>query len=779
MTSQKSLKNNVNFNDFKRVIKTYFLIPMVVFVLLIDTTVIPFFKLINKNKPDYALYFGEAEAPLVPLTLIVSFVLSVTMFFFLTKKNQVNVQLSLGITRTRLYLNRVIAGLLLVFFSIFIPLTITLVGNLVVYDEPWLALRTYCNMLFPFLSSGLLGFALGAFVSTISGNIIETIMTTISVAFAPVLIENICYYFRVFLLNGYVSWGGYSHENISMLFNPFCFTGNTFSYDETAFLTNIVADSAGLELLDTNNIMPPVLRWSLFIWSAVAVALLVVGLFLINRRKAENSNSIGKFSISRAINSLMVTLIVSSVMVPELIYMYSQLGTDFDVFFHNEILIFTIFALVSIVVFLVIQLAFRRKIKSALRTIPVVIGYIVAISLLFVFHTTEYFGTFNKLPDVKEIEKIHVNVNMNDYVILYNIAGIRGDNFIIPDSSDIFAKAYFAETEEEIQEVYKLFEIASKSSRKDSGVLDAIWIGFTMTTKDGETIDRNFTVFSESIEEYNEILMNSKYFDSMIDYTVLKADETKIRELHFFDKSGIQDVGKQITIQDEKLYTAILLDYKDMDYEDFYKNTSRPLYFLSYGTQDVTSAYEVTMRTYTSTQTEEGEEVTLPQTPSSYRINVYPEMKRTIAYLEENGYADMVTYTGEIKEVLYTSGPLNCFDAEELYSEAVGEDVYLGGFGPIFNIDELYDWGNLERAFVESKQDKEPDTYYSAIHLIHNTINQPLTKVTDKQQMESIVNNSVPLFMTNNDNGRYIYIVYNDKSLMMYYLPEANVGVLK
>ena len=56
MTSQKSLKNNVNFNDFKRVIKTYFLIPMVVFILLADITIYPFFELINKKRTaEYAV----------------------------------------------------------------------------------------------------------------------------------------------------------------------------------------------------------------------------------------------------------------------------------------------------------------------------------------------------------------------------------------------------------------------------------------------------------------------------------------------------------------------------------------------------------------------------------------------------------------------------------------------------------------------------------------------------------------------------------------------------
>lgn len=515
------------------------------------------------------------------------------------------------------------------------------------------------------------------------------------------------------------------------------------------------------------------------LWSVFAVILLIVGLFLINRRKAENSNSIGKFPISTAINSLMITLVVSSAIVPELVYMYSQLGTDFDIFFGNELLIFIVFAVVSIVAFLVIQLLLRkRKIKSALRTLPVVVGYIAAISLLFVFHTTEYFGTYNKLPDVKEIEKIHVNVNINDYIILNNFAKMHGDNFAF-GIGGFTGKAYFAETEEEIKDVSELFEIANRSSREDDKILDGTLIGFTMTTKDGKTIERNFVVSGESIEEYSKTLLNSKYFDSMIDYAISNENEIKTKELNFFDKSGIQDAGKQIEIQDEKLYNAILLDYKDMNYEDFYKNTSRPLYFLSFGTKDVTSAYELAVEYYTSTQTEEGEEITIPQIPSSYRISVYPEMKRTITYLEENGYADIVTYTGKIKEMLYTSGPLNCFDAEDLYSEAVGKDVYFSGLGPIFNVDEIYDLRSLENAFVESKQDKEPDTYYNAIHLIHNTINQPLTKVTDKNLTEKIVNSSVPLFATTNDNGRYIYVIYEDNTLMMYYLPEANVGVLK
>ena len=72
----------------------------------------------------------------------------------------------------------------------------------------------------------------------------------------------------------------------------------------------------------------------------------------------------------------------------------------------------------------------------------------------------------------------------------------------------------------------------------------------------------------------------------------------------------------------------------------------------------------------------------------------------------------------------------------------------------------------------------EDTKYYDLFKSVYKTAEHPLLPL-NSSKTDEVLNKCVPHYLTLNDNGRYVYIVYEDGTMVCQYLPEANVGVLK
>ena len=61
---------------------------------------------------------------------------------------------------------------------------------------------------------------------------------------------------------------------------------------------------------------------------------------------------------------------------------------------------------------------------------------------------------------------------------------------------------------------------------------------------------------------------------------------------------------------------------------------------------------------------------------------------------------------------------------------------------------------------------------------VYEVAESPL-KPVDKSKQQSVIDNAVPTYLTYQDNGKYIYIVYEDGTVVNQYIPQANAGILK
>ena len=74
---------------------------------------------------------------------------------------------------------------------------------------------------------------------------------------------------------------------------------------------------------------------------------------------------------------------------------------------------------------------------------------------------------------------------------------------------------------------------------------------------------------------------------------------------------------------------------------------------------------------------------------------------------------------------------------------------------------------------------QEPITEYDLLKKVYQDAGHPLISVTDTEKAREIVDNTVSQYLTMGDNGRYVYVIYEEGMIVCYYLPEANVGVVK
>ena len=329
MTSQKSLKNNVNFNDFKRSLLGSVLFPAIAFVVIfffITAGIIDFFygptsDLVIKSDYVYIFFtqtsmFYSAFEMLQTGMVLCGMMTAAKSFYFLLSKKQVNVYLSLGVTRTRMFFNRLGAGAISLFTSVFVPFTVTYLINMAELGVTSQLRNVYLYVVFSLFVASMVGFAISSFAMMVTGNIFESVLTTGIISFLPTIGVNLFYGARDVILKGFV-YDSHYYDNV-MFLNPFTFINNSEqrANNDTIILTiNRITNSfQKTDMVDGATLKDYAIDWDFIrpvaIWFVIAVAITGLALFLFNKRKAEHSNSLGKFAVSRIINGTLAICIV-------------------------------------------------------------------------------------------------------------------------------------------------------------------------------------------------------------------------------------------------------------------------------------------------------------------------------------------------------------------------------------------------------------------------------------------------------------------------------------
>lgn len=727
-----------------------------------------------------------------------------TLFQFLLKKKSVNVYLSFGMTRSKLYINRLFAAVLSLFAATFIPTFSTFIINLVSFGASSALTSLFCYMFLMEFVSGLAGFALASTVMTFSGCTIEAVITTIGLSALPTFISGTIDSLST-MVRGYVynSGADIARATGGNLFNIWTFAvdaeklngkSTEFTYQKTFILLGKLTKKSEFKAFQNidMDVLAPILMWL-----AISIILIAVGTVLMNKRKSENSNSFGKFYLASVSNGLLVYMIVVNALASVLKYAYAD---NYRSPLHQNLpLILLILFGATILAFFLVELILRRNFKATLKTLPVYALAFAVTIFAFVYYGTSCFGAYNKLPDISQIKSVSMDID--------DSRGIKLQNTAIQSN-------FLSENAEDIKTAYAMFDMVKSDKHYKGAELEGK-IGFKIVLKDGTEISRIYAVYTSDVyNKYRRTVYDTQFFKDFLKQVLIEGKVTSEDDT-YFDENGYQMMLSNETslpnmknvewfyvgpsylvdnyytnsatanldlIEDvDGLKEAIYKDYIAMSYDDAYTNTRIPVGAIS---SNITQAKNVNTKLtnkygyyyeegtyYSDSEATQQEEDKCVKGSAVYSFYIYPNMTNTIKFLNDNGLTPLA-YTGNIKEVYY---------ADTNYSVNKVLSHYADG-SKLDNRYEAFDFAQALNVYNYGEvKDGSPDTI-SFMDFVKNAyINAGLTlKTVSGDKAKEIVSKAIPYYEPDHGTeikGRYIMIVYDDNTITSLYVPEGNIAV--
>ena len=816
MISQRYSNDRVDANDLKRSFMSILPYSVIAFLALIMFHVQPVLSYVfsksfktekmQKNVLFYFLNSNNTFSSFIQIGMVLcGMLMAFTMYQFLLKKKSVNVYLSFGMTRSKLYINRLFAAVLSLFVATFIPTFLTFIINLVSFGASSALTSLFCYMFLMEFVSGLAGFALASAVMTFSGCTVEAVITTIGLSALPTFISGTIDNLST-IVRGYVYNAGadIARRTGGNLFNIWTFALDTenlngksteFTPEKTFVLLGQLTKKSTFKAFQCVDmeVLAPIL-----IWLAISIILIAVGTVFMNKRKSENSNSFGKFYLASASNGLLVYTIVLDLLVSLLKRAYAD---DYRSPLHQNLtLILLILFGATILAFFLAELILRRNFKATLKTLPVYALAFAVTIFAFVYYGTSCFGAYNKLPDISQIKSVSMDIKDNRGTKLQNIA--------------VHSK-FLSENAEDIKTAYAMFDMVKSDKHYKGAELEGK-IGFKIVLKDGTEINRIYAVYTSDVyNKYRRTVYNTQFFKDFLKQVLIEGkvtseddsytDENGYQTMVSYDKSGLSSqqnaewyfVGPSYLVDNyytnsatanldiiedvDGLKEAIYKDYIAMSYDDAYTNTRIPVGAISLDIEQAKNintklnnkyGYYYEEGTYYSdleaTQQKEDKCVKGSALNSFY---IYPNMTNTIKFLNDNGLTPLA-YTGNIKEVYYT---------DTSYSVSRVLSHYADG-SKLDNRYEAFDFAQaLNVNNYGAVKEGAPDTI-SFMDFVKNAhINAGLTlKTVSGDKAKEIVSKAVPYYEPDHGTeikGRYIMIVYDDNTITSLYVPEGNIAV--
>ena len=820
MTSQKSL-NNVNKNDFVRSLKDSILFPAIAFVVLFVLVTVPVFQyvtmpefLMEREHTEVSLYLTENSFfyysfDMLPIGMIICGMLTaLKSFYFMLTKKQVNVFLSLGIKRKTMVTNRLVSGAVSLFVAVFVPVFAIFITNVVSFGyHPYqVSLMLYFTALL--FVCGIVGYSLVSAMIMVSGNVFEAIASALAVTAIPILVFSTASSVMNYYLKGYIR-GKFNMESLAFICTPWTMAVNlqedyvsgTGGYDgDLYFVGDMIKPYTILRSLcrsvpleefeipkgyevDWGFILPIV------IWLVIAVALIGVTYYLFNRRKAEHANSLGKFPVSRAVLGTCAFTLVT--------YIFTEiLGYEISL-----LLFFFITILAALVVYFLVQLILTRKSKIAFKSLKWSCVLVGVFAVCCIIIGTELLGTYNKIPDIKDVKSVTIEAK--------ELSGY--EHYIYPwDMGDNFVESTADGSKKTVLEVYELLK--NEKVNYDEEFIASVTFG--IRDNDGKIKFRNFDIYTEeTYMKYIQLVYGSEYFDAILKNYLIdditqydSSGYLKRFNWSFSDSDMIVEYDEEGSgleeldyIEDvDGLCKALYDDLSKMTVDELLKNNKKPVGILvrasegegynAYQPTYATSVYypldEYDM-TYQMADDKLLEDPEIKHGVLADYIPVYDNMTNTLKFLKDNGY-ELTTEPLKVKEVLYADKKMSLMEAQNEFAKVNKDDyrgygsydLYISDYTEtmfnqnFFSYDASYSMGY----FIDTSACV---TEYDMLNMTYKDAGNPLVSVKDPVKAQEIADKTVSQFMTLGDNGRYVYVIYEGDVMAWYYLPEANLSVLK
>ena len=378
------------------------------------------------------------------LLVVISILLGVLLFRFVTNKKTVNVYYSLGIKRADLYTARLLAGVFMMLAAVLVPLAVSLGLNLHYFGSSVMLWRTFLFYAVHNVICVLAGLTISAAVSSCVGTTVEAIGFSAVLAAFPSVVTMCVNYGVPSILNGapaityygiYPAASSYGelHFDItgSTVFGRIISHINLLMLNRSSFI-----NSSSVEAMTKDAakkwVAPSLTPYIL--WAVLIAAFFVFGLFMFKRRKAEICGFPGRSAVLNFVLCMITSFGVASLVLYFVISEIPQITTW---------MIIVGLMIISVIIFLIFDIILHLSFKAIKKDwkIGLVHAGLMAAFLLSLY--TGFFGYSSRVPDIQDIESVSIsapNALMGSYQLGRELSGSYvTDRYY----SDVYSNYYY------------------------------------------------------------------------------------------------------------------------------------------------------------------------------------------------------------------------------------------------------------------------------------------------------------------------------------------------
>lgn len=378
------------------------------------------------------------------LLVVISILLGVLLFRFVTNKKTVNVYYSLGIKRADLYTARLLAGVFMMLAAVLVPLAVSLGLNLHYFGSSVMLWRTFLFYAVHNVICVLAGLTISAAVSSCVGTVVESIGFSAILAAFPSVVTMCVNYGVPAILNGapaityygiYPAASSYGelHFDItgSTVFGRIISHINLLMLNRSSFINSSSVEAMTKEAAKkwaAPSLTPYIL------WAVLIAAFFVFGLFMFKRRKAEICGFPGRSAVLNFVLCMITSFGVASLVLYFVVSEIPQITTW---------MIIVGLMIISIIIFLIFDIILHLSFKAIKKDwkIGLVHAGLMAAFLLSLY--TGFFGYSSRVPDIQDIDSVFIsapNALMGSYQLGRELSGSYvTDRYY----SDVYSNYYY------------------------------------------------------------------------------------------------------------------------------------------------------------------------------------------------------------------------------------------------------------------------------------------------------------------------------------------------
>lgn len=343
------------------------------------------------------------------LLVVISLLVGVLLFRFVTNKKTVNVYYSLGIKRADLYTARLVVGIIMMLAATLIPLAVSLGINLHFFGSSAMLWRTFLFYAVHCTISVLAGLTIAAAVSSCVGTVIESIGFSAVLAAFPSVVTMCVNYSVPAILNGapgityydiYPSSSSYGDMHLDMtnstLFGRAIAHINLLMLNRSSFINSSSVEAMTKEAAKkwaAPSLTPYIL------WAVLIAAFFVFGLFMFKRRKAEICGFPGRSAVLNFVLCMIASFGAASLIIYFIAYT-SQI---------SRWIMIALVIVAAFLVFVILDVILHLSFKVLKKDWKIGLVHVGLMAAFLLSLYTGFFGYSSRVPDVQSIESASIS----------------------------------------------------------------------------------------------------------------------------------------------------------------------------------------------------------------------------------------------------------------------------------------------------------------------------------------------------------------------------------